>query len=97
MTQRLLIDFYLKDQAGVDTLTAFMTSYGKDLVVEGYKEVEHYVNQDDPLHLVYMVEWTSRDRYDQAMTKMFANAEIATMLEAVFADQPRNIWLRKTD
>ena len=97
MSQLLHIDFYLNDQAGVETLIEFMTSSRKDMAADGYKEIEHLVDQDNPLHLVYRVEWTSRDHYDKAMAKMFANQEIATMLNTALAEPATSTFLDKMD
>ena len=95
MKQLLHIDFHLKDQAGVDTLIDFMSSSREAMVAEGYQEIDHYVNQDNPLHLVYRVEWTSREHYDKAMAKMFANQEIATMLNTVLTEPATSTFLDK--
>lgn len=95
MSQLLHIDFHLNDQAGVETLIEFMTNSREAMLAEGYKELSHYVNQDNPLHLVYMVEWVSRDHYNKAMEKMFANQEIATMLSAVLAEPATSTFLDK--
>lgn len=97
MSQLLHIDFYLNDQAGVETLIDFMTSSHADMAVEGYKEIAHYVDQDNPLHLVYIVQWTSRDHYDKAMAKMFANQEIAAMLNAVLTEPATSTFLDKME
>ena len=93
MSQLALLDFELKDQTGVEPFGEFMTNYAKEL--KDYKEIDRWVDQDDPLHVIFLVQWVSREIYDKEMEKMFSNQEIAAMLEATFTRPAVTTWLTK--
>lgn len=98
MSQQFLLEFNLKDQAGVDTFTGWMNQSRQQMAADGLEDFSTYVNQEDPLHLVYLIQWASREHHAVAMQKMFANPEIAKMLAALGADRPlRETWLDTLD
>ena len=98
MSQLFLLEFNMKDQAGVDTFMEYMNQSPQRMAVDGLEELTGYVDQDDPLHVIFLIRWASREHLDAAMQKEFANPEIAEMLAAIGGDQPlRETWLDEFD
>jgi hypothetical protein len=98
MSQLFLLEFNIKDQAGVDTFMEYMNQSRQRMATDGLEELSNYIDQDDPLHVISLVQWVSREHHDAAMQKEFANPETAKMLAAIGGAQPlRQTWLGKSN
>ena len=94
MSQLFLLEFNIKDQAAVDTFMEYMNQSRQRMAADGLEELSSYVDQDDPLHVISMIQWVSREHHNVAMQKEFANPESAEVLAAIGADRPlRETWL----
>lgn len=56
MSQQLLLEFNLKNQAGVDTFMGWMNQSRQGLTADGMEDLSTYVSQADPLHFIYLVQ-----------------------------------------
>ena len=96
MTQLLRSDMFLKDQASVKLFReAFNRRYDK-IVASGGTLLQAYVNQDDPNHLVYMIQWESREHMAEYMQWAGAQPD-REEIGALFASPPGHAWLSKLD
>lgn len=95
MSQLLQLDFFLRDQASVDTFTDYMNQSISEMTGGGFKEIARYVNQDNPHHLVFLMQWPSREAHDAWLKKLSAQPQFKEMMAALHADKPRETWLNK--
>ena len=96
MSQLLRSDIFLKDQASVTAFRDVFSSRYDKIVASGGTLLQLYVDQDDPTHLVYMIQWESREHYAEYM-KWASIQPDREKLGALLASPPGHVWLDKVD
>ena len=94
MSQLLLLEFNLKDQAAVTTFRKIVSSRHDKMIAFGGTLLSTYVDQDDSNHLFHMIEWTSCVHH-AAYMKWGSTQPDHEKLVACLVIPPRFTWLDK--
>ena len=87
-------DIYLKD---TESLTLFRKKFQERLLKMqdfGAQLLRSYLNQDDPLHIMYLLSWSSRSQFEAYMEWARAQSDSAE-LGALLARPPEHVWLEE--
>jgi quinol monooxygenase YgiN len=90
MSQLLIVEFFVKDQASATTIWDILGGRQRAMKEAGCHKFERYVDQDDPNHLVYTASWASRGHAEEYLK--WARAQPQDF-QACYASPPRSTWL----
>ncbi len=96
MSQLLITEFFVKDQASATTVWDILGERRSALKDAGCKKIDWYVDQDDPNHLVYIARWASREHLAEYLKWAHAQPDDEEF-RACWVSPPRHTWLDKTE
>lgn len=96
MSQLLIVEFFVKDQAGAATVWDILAKRRATILANGCEKIDWYVDQDDPNHLIYISQWVSRGHYDGYL-KWAHDQPDDEAFRAGWASPPRHTWLDKRE
>ena len=95
MSQLVIVEYLVKDQASATTLEAIAKERRSAMKDAGCEKIERYVNQDDANHIVTLQHWTSREHQAEYVKWAQAQPNNEEFL-ACWASPPRLTWIDKT-
>jgi quinol monooxygenase YgiN len=95
MSQRLIVEYFVKDQASAATFRAIAKGRRSTMRKAGCKKIGQYVNQDDLNHIVTTQKWVSREHHAKYLK--WAQAQPTHEdFHACWVNPPRLTWVEKT-
>jgi quinol monooxygenase YgiN len=87
----LLSDIYLKDAKSVDQFHKIFLSRLPKIEATGGRFLQVYANQEDPLHLMFLAEWKSREHYETYMAWAHEQPD-REIVGVLMAKAPGHAW-----
>ena len=87
-------DIYLKNEASVVRFRELLASRRPKMEASGATILQALVNDDDPLHLMFLEQWETREHFAAYMEWARAQPNSAD-LAALLSRAPEHIWLKK--
>ena len=87
-------DIYFKDEASVVRFQALLASRKPTMEANGAIFLHALVDEDDPLHLMFLEEWPTRGHFDSYMGWARAQPDSAD-LGALLSRPPEHVWLQE--
>jgi quinol monooxygenase YgiN len=86
-------DIYLKDEMSVARFREMFAGRRPKMEASGATILMALVNEEDPLHLMYLEQWETREHFDAYLKWARAQPDTAD-LGALFSRAPEHIWMR---